>query len=489
MLLITVVTLLFPVIWLHIFIQPFLRGSKPEAHARESLYVLTAVMLPFSVLALSLVASLPQLVNSKGDYSIVATIAGGLILYAVTLVAALVFREIPRLYQSFETLLVSSQSWLRYHHQLSRRPYLPKTPSEAIGGLLEEWSKLYLKQDGEQKSGPRTVLQGIALGTLLSTYAEEERSDISGDLAEDRVPQSVRPPGDIFSGKASFIVTNVGYFANFLQATTRHLLGEVPSDRRLCLAIITSVLPCDWWNWQQPDNLFWAYPPVEKYRNALRDAVKHPNNAKVFRAMLVASRDEVPDPRITSWERYLEQASFCLVKGSDGSWLTTKTAPDLGQKVRLSKIMKETAETISGRDFAYWMLDNVPPEHESKRCFDEFLDIMHGTSKLNTNSQEREGGVSRILEVTLERFRQERAIGNGGFGGCGDMMFIGTCGKMDGWSNVWSSEAVTWSLATMATMSPQMESMFLTVVHDFETIEILWNQIRPIVSGNAKDIP
>jgi hypothetical protein len=112
-------------------------------------------------------------------------------------------------------------------------------------------------------------------------------------------------------------------------------------------------------------------------------------------------------------------------------------------------------------------------------CFSKVVDYYKKYMHPNKNT-----GYTQILGCTKNEFLDLQ-----GFCGRPDVLFLGSCPR-DDYEDIWDmpmpdggndSNNWNWYLMLIATMSPQSETMFLTVVYDHDLIEKHWEKSRKAV--------
>jgi hypothetical protein len=478
------VAYLLPLMWLWLFALAWL-GSTSERDFTSLLYATCAVVVPYCVLALAMVLELPRVAEQGGIHA-VGIIASIMILYFLTALAGFLFMEMPEFRERMRHLLEDRLPWYAHFTALSTPRYGEPAPGRRVTSLLAKWSDVYnlgknaddlASENDRSADADRERFSKICVGTLLDSYLGEELDDISGQLNRDHVPDALWPPGYENGDKGvAFMATNLSYFQELLKRLVQKLAVPL-DDRKFCMAVITNVLPSQWWNWPREDGVWGHYEPVAEYRDTLIGAGQY---TWVFRYVLVSNetyrgRSQQIPLLFTQEEADTQKNWHCLRANATLALHSSKPVkPDLGQTFLMDELVLP-----SGRDHSYYMGDRIAPplNYTAPAVHEVFSEQMH-RSKV---------GWTWILPTSRERFEAPRDGSDPtkiGFGGCADLMFMGNCAAdvQDAWSD---GADVRWGVALMSSLSASSKTMFLTTVYDPERIDRIWSGARTAVA-NAK---
>jgi hypothetical protein len=469
-------------------------------------------VVPYFILILALFSSgLPEhLPNQTQErFETIKELAAILLLYALAEMAAFVATWLEGIKNqaehSVEALnsardaIVDAQKSIEVENKIGK---LHPELREPITRLLQEYAKL-APRTGD-KPTDRTEMQDLCLRTLLANYLEEEVRDVRADLKAHEVPPSVlldrvleedsreeRENGGgrsaALSREVSYFATNVSFYVRLLNKEIDVLISRPDHAERLCLAIITNVLPAHWWNYPVEEGYWYEYPPVERYRKALSRVVLDPlNPAQVDRIILVDNESggsssaqpeakELFQRRSALWSESLanNMASWKIhFKEREGPYLTSLDSDmaDIGDAVHVqSGIVGRAGER---EIFLYKMFGPAKNKAGGQPLLDKYLQDLHGTN----------GGSSWYLPIADDVFHNSAV----GFSGCHDIMFLGRS-KMPkfGGYGLWSSECaeMNWDVGFLASMSPGSETMFLSAIRG-ATLDAAWKRFHQRVSDN-----
>jgi hypothetical protein len=532
MVLLIVPLMIIPVLWYFALGRSWLRSRRQGAAKTSDFYLnLATILLPYFVLGLGMLLELHKLVRAEGSVDsidAVGAIAGIMILFALTQLGGFVFYQLPRSQREIEDSLRDASRWLQTQEQLSEsRDYITPAPAAAALKMLGEWATLYNPRQTDATNG--TAISPLArrvrdacVSTLLHTYGEEEHLDISGKLPLFRIPHAVRPPGlEKVEGIASFIATNVGYYATFLENLVPRL-GEVAkfSLAKPCMAVVTYVTPAHWWNWPTEIARHDAiYEPVVRYWEA--QALFAKENGRIFRKVLVAQGETAAGPLLTETDE--------LVKGLGNGKLCFFIDPD---KKRLDRLLR--SGSIPGREDdlpgrvrkaedivdslkeklaypiqharnnpidpnhpVYWIVDFGDDHptcicgqgHAEAKCMlpvrDVYRSVFHpkdGRTEVIAVSKDF------LVNPMNDQWASDASTAisgvKPGLGNCSDIMFLGVSRSTD----IWDHGDAEWGCALMATMGPKTETMFLTIVHQRDAVNRLWLSVKNAFNAHRHDI-
>jgi hypothetical protein len=503
-----------PVGWFITLRASWLRSVQfGHGNAAEFFLSLTTITVPFFVLALGMLLELRKITDAVNADSVdaIGAIAGIMILYTLTLLGGFVFETLTKTRNEIQESFRTASTWLATQQRLanSKGHYSP-APAEPVQRMLAAWADVYDHAAAGTKAAGREQVDRVrtaCISTLLWTYANEECKDLGGQLPRDRVPPQLWPSvlGESAAGKASFIATNVGYYASFLENAVPRLREIGKSGFKPTLAIVTGVLPLHWWNWPYDRDQYAVYDPVLRYWNAQQLFTE--NDGEVYRRILVAdhtgkehaflrrSNDaEVLALVNDSWRMLMDPedpdgAEFPLRSGGPaisewpGRVLTAGGLTAEQQNHVVNPLRHALAGNGNTRP-VYWVLAPTGGEecycqlpggrkHGAKSCLQPVSDVYR-------RLLHKRGGKTEIIKTDVEKHFDRRMLDASGdpaavagLEGCSDIMFLGLT-KGDAWTD----NGAQWGCALLASMGPGTETMFLTVIYSELEIYKLWNCVR-----------
>jgi hypothetical protein len=343
---------------------------------------------------------------------------------------------------------------------------------------------------------------------LLQEYLKEELYDIAPvkkpkNVKPHRIPRSVRPikegwgltaedkdiniePTD--ESDVSYIATTVGFYASLLAKLVSGLSEaaiKAGNDQKLCMAIVTNMLPAHCWNWPMSDWHWRSYGPIKDYRESMLDAVT--NGAEIDRVLLVYDdpSDDVKDPTKLEFYRPYE-----IKVGEGAFWRKMLLDQMLSKWYRLSseRINAEKKETLkcshkfagSYGELGSIALDLFPPPI---KCAAEQKDVTGRVYPIIVSDDphkaftDRNGDKWQCKKLSEEYYTTLH--GENGkcwmlpldndllntFGGRHDIMFIGLGQVSQEREGLWSNKSYCdWGICLMSSMNPITETMLLTVI-------------------------
>jgi hypothetical protein len=151
----------------------------------------------------------------------------------------------------------------------------------------------YLKEELIDIAPPMSFSARTSPGIPASVMPIDE-IDIMTLSEDDRKRISHTKPGDF-----SFIATTVGFYAKLLaklvdglSKAAEELSKETQQKQKLCMAIVTNMLPAHCWDWPMPDRSWRSYDPINSYRESMLKAVS--KSAQIDRVLLVYDDPKSP---------------------------------------------------------------------------------------------------------------------------------------------------------------------------------------------------
>nr|VFK59939.1 MAG: hypothetical protein BECKTC1821F_GA0114240_103835 [Candidatus Kentron sp. TC] len=523
-----------PTSWIVTVLHRF--SGQLNEHKDHWIQVITTAMIPLIVVGASLLALEDQIfvpINQSGGPGettiAVGEIASTVIVYALTLLAAIILIELIKQRDAMseesknirnkldnasrETQKTLSEGikWYEYSDEFSAQIH-GDIQRDLLGSLIEEWANtrnaiknnaIRNKEDHEGTENKNQETQDnnkeysrklTLFDSLLSTYFKEEKKDFSGTLEKIKVPNPVWPfaPGKrpVEDSGVLFMSTNVGFYAEFLTTVIEHFPGEARSEGHvMCWGIVTQMLPPHWWNWPFTENEWKVYKPIDNYREAQRKlTTKH--GGKIFRRVLLRNKDQQRNTRsfqkIHTIDAYNGMKDWKFIYRGEGKPVQVDIHPaKYGYLPLVKEIKWINGKTIKTEDRAYLMSEEQTLEHDDwvlgSKVFSHFNEYVHG----------EKGGNTHYVLIDYDTF--SKSFDQNGLNECLDIMFIGECGEA--LSDIWPKndkekdkqgnrpEKPVWWAALLATMSTESETMFLTVVWDNKRVEELWDSISGTISG------
>jgi len=314
---------------------------------------------------------------------------------------------------------------------------------------------------------------------LLREYLKEELLDIapkklSTNMTDEGIPASVTPVSGTDRKDVSFIATNIGFYAKFLSSLVEDLSKHKGEGQRLCMAIVTNMLPAHCWNWPMPDGAWRSYKPIDDYRQSMLDAVD--GEAQIDRVLLVYddSSDQnqnEDDPKFFAAHQGIFWRHQLLTK-MWGEWQillfekdeneTVDSTPDfatdrgkLGEEAlplfpypiqcAATKEVGSIYPVVKSKGTAADFGDKVKKLWKGKKLSEAYSSL-HG-----------EHGKCWALPINDKSFDL--------FGGRHDIMFIGLGMGSDDEAGLWADDTdCDWGVCLMSSMNVTTETMFLTII-------------------------
>lgn len=328
---------------------------------------------------------------------------------------------------------------------------------------------------------------------LLKEYLKEELLDIAPgmiapEMIDQGIPPSVTPRIGTDKQDVSFIATNVGFYAKFLSSLVE-VLSNLPaearnSDEKLCMAIITNMLPAHCWNWPMPDGGWRSYKPIDAYRKSMLDAVGESGvSAQIDRVLLVYDDSKKTEENKDDTEQ--EKGEFDLFCPVGGVFWRHELLQQMWEKWYILLFEDSKHESVkSSLDFAVKsgnLGKNALPlfpkpvkEAATKGLGSIYPMIIDGTSGVNfTDNVEKQWNGKKLSEeynklhgehgICWELPLDEKSLDL--FEGRHDIMFIGLGKGSDQEAGLWANEIdCDWGICLMSSMNVITETMFLTVI-------------------------
>jgi hypothetical protein len=511
-----VILLLFiPIFWILSFHRKWIRQEDQDEEHREIyrddvLAWLTTISMPYLILGFAMLMEFRAVLEDPA--AAIGAIAAIMVLYALSLLASFLFLEVRDLKNSFKAevldlrnsfkssmkeandnfkaSMTEANAWYFYSLKLSSANEGQPSPGNSIQNLLSTWAEIYSTENFSR-------LRRNAVGTLLHTYIEEEAKNAKGSLPLERVPESAWPwkrelTDDCKQEGVSFLITNTGYYANFLDQVTHFLPGASTGGSGVFLATITYVLPPLWWNWQSIHGDAFTYPQFEQFRKTLQSLTgvptSSPRQARVFRKIIVADDSkgwESNKDRLFSQDHWGEMKKWQFLMGADRQPISSKDdwlpggyfdretqSGALIQNLIWTQGKKQTEDPRDKRH-AYWVVDDTAstnPNYPLKSVRDYFGELMHP----------KKSGRTEIIPISHELFKAPLlAEANPGLSGCSELLFFGVCDPVC--EDAWSAPEPELALAVLTTMSPSSETMFVTAVWGEDRLTELWQATSKVV--------
>ena len=348
----------------------------------------------------------------------------------------------------------------------------PTVLDEAIN-LVHEWGGRAPAQFIGESARESTV-SGLCWRTLLKEYIKEEILDVAPREIEQGIPKSVRPVDSYSITDVSFIATNVGFYAKFLSSLVDNLLQEKKVSDKLCIGIITNVLPAHYWNWPMPDKCWNSYGPIDTYRQSLIKAVD--NGSQVDRVLLVFDDPLSEDNgngqlfdahNDTFWRHQLLNqmlGSWSILMRSEDQTLKDETlncSPSFAGEngaigTQAYADFPGPIKSAATRDYGslYPMITS-----SSTTLYNDYVDVPWLATPIIEIYKKLHGKNGGYWKLPLDSASLNL------FEGRHDIMFIGLGAGSGEKEGLWAKEAVCdWGMCLMSSMSPTSETMFLTAI-------------------------
>lgn len=338
---------------------------------------------------------------------------------------------------------------------------------------------------------------------LLQEYLKEELYDIAPanippNGTPHRIPVSVRPVKDVDlteedrktikptdEADVSYIATTVGFYAKLLARLVDDLskaAAEAGEDQKLCMAIVTNMLPAHCWDWPMSDWSWRSYDPISSYRESMIRAVG--KGAEIDRVIMVYAdpSDEVQDS--TAPEFYMP---FDTKTQEGYFWRKALLDKMLADWHRLSPVGADKKDTLICSDnfadangqIGRTALDSFPPPikqaAEQKGDSGRVYPIIEGDAPQEgyTDHNEDKWQSKKLSEEYYESLHGRNGkcwmlpLNNyslNTFRGRHDMMFIGLGPGSKEKKGLWNDKSCDWGICLMSSMNPTTETMLLTVI-------------------------
>lgn len=357
-----------------------------------------------------------------------------------------------------------------------------------LAELISGWS-----QRVPAKSNGADELASYCWRTLLKQYLREELIDIRPQsLVVEGIPESVQPLNGTPEEHVSYIATNIGFYAKFLASLLKDVSQESQerANKKLCLAVVTSVLPAQWWDWPNTRDKWFRYQPIVQYRDSLKNATA--SGARIDRVILVERHDNhspseqqaggltgQPSMQVNEEQRAINPQctlwSESLLNEMLDNWLLL-TNPDQ-DSVPCGDGYREYCNLQENQDFEYPKQVLSAASEVSER---RVVPIVLSTNGTETQYKSGDGWTACKLRAAYKElhgvggkcWKLATSKGSDLLGGRHDVVFVG---EMDTGQNhdrrgLWeprrseNEKFLKWGMCLMSSMSPDSETMFLTVI-------------------------
>jgi hypothetical protein len=485
--------LLIPALWIVYFHDLWRRG--PLIGREDYLAWVTAIGVPYLILGFAMLVEFHAFIEDRRVG--IGAIAAIMILYALSVLASFLYIEVRELKKSFKEDVAAASRWFSLSLKLAEAEAGQRSPAASVTNLLEAWKDLYAVESArEDLPLIRRNLRRNVIGTLLSTYAQEEVNDVRGALSADKVPESVWPwPKALLTPNRqqdgiSFLTSNTTYYANFLQEALQYLPSAVKEHSGVYLATITYAPPPLWWNWltsERPsERIGYIYSPIDEYRRTLVNVAGSSGSigrATVLRKVILTDKTWSSDKLLTldDWEqmkgwKLLKMQGTGKVLRSDQRALPPEYQGHCIRELKWATDKKWTdSEGHTTVRHAYWIVDSSTPpldEITLENVNDSFASMMHPHGR----------GATEIHPIPEAVFNDPLIGANSdhtGLNRCSEMLFIGV--KESNTSpdaTIWKEANPHLALAMLTTMSPNSETMFMTIVWGEMRLKELWEGAR-----------
>lgn len=309
---------------------------------------------------------------------------------------------------------------------------------------------------------------------LLKTYLQEEQHDFCPSRRDhsrrlEGIPHCVLPVGDITEKDVSYFATNVGFYVKFLAALVHELQTTKQENEKVCIAVVTNVLPAHWWNWTFAADEWRAYTAIEDLRRSMLDIAE--GGAQVDRVIAVAPA-AAPDP---DGRNHLGLWPERLLRDMLSDWQILADRDKGEETVSCSTNFQEHRGEIGTKAFSSFpqalqkgALSNVPGARIYPMVTGQSLPTYstknyRWTPKPLRDEYEKLQGAGGKCWSLMVNSQVERKL-DGHF----DVMFIGLGSKNTDTEDkgIWGTRDVKWGVCLMNSYDAAVETMFLSVISD-----------------------
>jgi hypothetical protein len=472
-------------------------GKVPALSVQTTVHLLTFFILVLAIYSSALVD--PQS-SATDTFHRTKEMAAILLLFVLSELAALIFEQIivvdQRSTDTTSTLARVSYILERSIDSMNALLAFEKLHPEARDPLMKLCEN-YTRLSPVGELGKRDDSTSLALRTLVSTYLREEHKDITAKIrleayssaiavpASVNLPQIIGRPGDHSGDELHYFATNVGFYATMLSkllsTLSIHCNNELV-DERVCMAVITNVLPVHWWDWPMTDKVWHSYEPIEAYRRAQNEAVQ--NGGRIDRLVLLSDDKDGKERHGPLWTRsFAAEVETLFVSVKNAAPPSLHSVPinaEVDWKDDCFRYVKAAAKDPLVDKGA----TRVYPLYSASKSFDgsnctQVLQLYKDTMHANGP-----GGCTWYMPVKHSKLV---ASGLDGFGGAYDVMFIGTVKRNafddNAGEGVWFGKASpSWAVGFLSTMSPESATMFLAAVHG-RLLTNTWDYFHTVVNN------
>lgn len=486
--------LLIPGVWIYNFSRELEYLKERDKKARQDFLAwLTVAGVPFLVLGFAMIMEFHKVMERQGDAA--GALAAIMVLYALTVLANFLFVEVREVQKTFEKMakdVTDASDALKLQVQLGEALEGESAPAAPMIKLLKAWHQIYTWAPAVPNQANQ--IRRNLMGTLLSTYAQEESANAEGILEASRIPKTVRvfedgEPTDSHQDWM-YIATSVGYYLTFLREAVRRLSITLRDGSVVSLATVTYTLPPYWWNWPETKKDHRSYRPIASFRDRLRELAGDANTTpwcRVFRKVIVSKGDSnwVSDSLALEkdWEMMRSWRILLTQDAADREWKPVSSHAYALPREYDDVLIKylDWTEHQKGHD-AIWVVTKAPAQgdpvgYKTMNLFEYYEQIMH---------PRRDGscqGYTKILPIDQTTFEQpffdrDHDPAKQGLNGCSEITFLGTSRAecRDAWQ-----DGATWGLALLTTMSPGTETMFVVAIWG-DLMERLWKSVQCTVN-------
>jgi len=320
---------------------------------------------------------------------------------------------------------------------------------------------------------------------LLQTYLQEEQHDFWPKNRKDPlegVPRCVRPvSGNVPSEHISYFATNVSFYVKYLRNLVDELQTKKAENQKICIAVVTNVLPAHWWNWPFAPNEWRAYTPMEDLRIEMEKIAM--GGAQVDRVIAVTAKENGGAAPPASIERV---AATSPAPNELGLWPEELLHEMLAWKILIPDKPPVTLSCSAGFRAAQGEIGTIAldafPAALRNAAISKVNDARiypmtersTSTTKYKTNNQTWRSEPLRKEYRKLHGksghywpLRVKEGLADD-LDGHFDVMFIGLGPEATGNNSggVWAPNDVTWGICLMNSYDARVETMFLSVMSD-----------------------